>query len=110
MKDRQYGVLPWALRGLLLGMAALLLLGSGGLVCLLLGHRDLTQHVARLEARLEAMEGGPRHTDPPEPLHHSRRRRGAEAPGGDHQDALMMMTYSRVPVRRPTFIHWTDLT
>ncbi|XP_030223003.1 gliomedin isoform X2 [Gadus morhua] len=99
MKDRQYGVLPWALRGLLLGMAALLLLGSGGLVCLLLGHRDLTQHVARLEARLEAMEGGPRHTDPPEPLHHSRRRRGAEAPGGDHQDALMMMTYSRVPLK-----------
>ncbi|XP_056455382.1 gliomedin-like [Gadus chalcogrammus] len=99
MKDRQYGVLPWALRGLLLGMAALLLLGSGGLVCLLLGHRDLTQHVARLEARLEAMEGGPRHTDPPEPLHHSRRRRGAEASGGDHQDALMMMTYSRVPLK-----------
>ncbi|XP_059917330.1 gliomedin-like isoform X2 [Gadus macrocephalus] len=99
MKDRQYGVLPWALRGLLLGMAALLLLGSGGLVCLLLGHRDLTQHVARLEARLEAMEGGPGHTEPPEPLQHSRRRRGAEAPGGDHQDALMMMTYSRVPLR-----------
>ena len=105
MKDRQYAALPWALGGLLLGMAVLLLLGSGGLVCLLLGHRDLTQHVARLEARLEAMEGGPLPPDPPEPLHHSRRRRGAEAPGAEDQDALMMMTYSRVPVRKPTFIH-----
>ena len=103
MKDRQDVVLSGAQRGLLLGVAALQLLGSGGLVCLLLGHRDLTQHVARLEARLEAVEGGVLHPDPPEPLHHSRRRRGA--PGAEDQDALMMMTYSRVPVRTPTFIH-----
>ncbi|CAL8356837.1 unnamed protein product [Lota lota] len=110
MKDREDVVLPRGLRMLLLGMAALLLLGSAGLVCLLLRHRDLTQHVTRLEARLhvvsqgcgslravgEAVEGGP--LQDPEPLHRSRRRRGAEAPGWEDQDVLMMMTYSRVPV------------
>ncbi|CAL8261398.1 unnamed protein product [Merluccius merluccius] len=100
MKDRESVVLQWALR-------ALLLLGSAGLVCLLLlRQQDLTQHVARLEARLhavsqscgslrEAVEGGPALDPGRRP---SRRRRRAEAPGGEDQDMMLMMTYSRVPV------------
>ena len=105
MKDRESVVLQWALR-------VLLLLGSAGLVCLLLlRQQDLTQHVARLEARLhavsqscgnlrETVEGGPA-LDPGR--RSRRRRRRSEAPGGEDQDMMMMMTYSRVPVRVPTF-------
>ncbi|KAJ3596130.1 hypothetical protein NHX12_002539 [Muraenolepis orangiensis] len=105
MKAREEVVFPWALRVLLLGTVAVLLLGSAGVVCLLLRQGELTQHVARLEARLhvvsqscgslraagETLEGlGPE-------LH--RRRRGAEAPAGEDQDVMMMMTYSRVPLK-----------
>jgi len=103
MKDRENVVLPWALQALLLGMAVLLLLGSAGLLCLLLRHRELTQHVARLDAELHAVSRGP--ALGPGLLRGSRMRRGAEDPGGkkNQDDVLMMMTYSRVPVR-PTSI------
>ncbi|KAG7281020.1 hypothetical protein CRUP_016652 [Coryphaenoides rupestris] len=122
MKDRGNVVLPWALQVLLLGTVVLLLLGSAGLLCLLLRHRELTQHVARLDAELhavsrtcgtlleaaeageagetghEAVEGGP--APGPGLLRGSRMRRGAKDPGGEgnQDDMLMMMTYSRVPV------------
>ncbi|KAK0139008.1 hypothetical protein N1851_024428 [Merluccius polli] len=107
MKDRESVVLQWALR-------ALLLLGSAGLVCLLLlRQQDLTQHVARLEARLhavsqscrslrEAVEGGPALDPGRRP---SRRRRRAEAPGGEDQDMMLMMTYSRVPALLDHQVH-----
>ncbi|KAM4619069.1 uncharacterized protein ACJ7VT_008295 [Polymixia lowei] len=114
MKDGGTAVLPRTLRVLLVAMCAVLALSSAGLAFLLAQHRDLTQHLVRLDAQLQALSRsrGPRtgilrtshpgEGGQPRQIHRSKRSRGEEltySRGKEEKDTLMMMTYSMVPLK-----------
>ncbi|TNN87065.1 Gliomedin [Liparis tanakae] len=95
---------------LLVGMCALLLLSSGGLVFLLVRQKDLTEELVRLDAQVQVLSescrlqaGVLRPSDPAEAgellkLQRSRRNQEGKPTGGEgDKDMMMLMTYSMVP-------------
>ncbi|XP_031715614.1 gliomedin-like [Anarrhichthys ocellatus] len=101
-----------ACKGLLVGMCALLLLSSGGLVFLLVRQKELTEELVRLDAQVQVLSqscrlqaGVLRPTDPAEAgelkkLQRSRRNQeGEPTQSEDEKDMMMLMTYSMVPVK-----------
>lgn len=91
---------------------ALLLLSSAGLLYVLLRQTELTQELLRLDAQMQALsrscrlQVGTLTVDPAaedgEVKNLRRRRRnqeGAATSSQDEKDVLMLLTYSRVPVR-----------
>ncbi|XP_061577629.1 uncharacterized protein LOC133444119 isoform X2 [Cololabis saira] len=107
MKDGS-GFLVWKV--LLLGVCVLLLLGSAGLLLLLVQHQGLSRDMLRLESQMQELEQRCRlqaRILPAEPgeaaelkkLHRSRRDQEGEPEQVLDQDMMMMMTYSMVPVK-----------
>lgn len=99
---------------LLVGMCALLLLSSGGLVFLLVKQKELTEELVRLDAQVQVLSqscglqaGVLQPSDPAEAvellkLQRSRRNQEGKPTGGEgEKDMMMLMTYSMVPVRHP---------
>ncbi|XP_068578539.1 gliomedin-like isoform X2 [Cebidichthys violaceus] len=99
------------LKWLLVGMCALLLLSSGGLVFLLVRQKELTEELVRLDAQVQVLSqsrlqaGVLQPTDPTEAgelkkLQRSRRNQeGEPTQSEDEKDMMMLMTYSMVPVK-----------
>lgn len=97
--------------GVLVGMCALLLLSSAGVLYLLVQQRQLVEELLRLDAQVQALsrscrpqagEQPPAEAGEPRSLHRSRRHQeGPAAPRQDGKDVMMLMTYSMVPVRHP---------
>ncbi|XP_056273231.1 gliomedin isoform X2 [Pseudoliparis swirei] len=97
---------------LLVGMCALLLLSSGGLVFLLVRQKELTEELVRLDAQVQVLSqscglqaGVLQPSDPAEAvellkLQRSRRNQEGKPTGGEgEKDMMMLMTYSMVPVK-----------
>uniref|UniRef100_A0A8C3A0W5 Olfactomedin-like domain-containing protein n=1 Tax=Cyclopterus lumpus TaxID=8103 RepID=A0A8C3A0W5_CYCLU len=110
MKEGSGVFLAWKV--LLVGMCALLLLSSGGLVFLLVRQKELTEELVRLDAQVQVLSqscmlqaGVLRPADPAEAgelkkLQRSRRNQeGKPTPSEDEKDMMMLMTYSMVPVK-----------
>ncbi|CAK6961528.1 gliomedin-like isoform X5 [Scomber scombrus] len=99
-----------ALKALLTGMCALLLLSSAGVVFLLAKHKELTEEVVRLDAQMrELSQERFLYTDLEEAGQlktlRSRRSQGGETKQShdkDEKDMLLLMTYSMVPIK--TFV------
>ncbi|XP_051236615.1 uncharacterized protein LOC127352364 isoform X2 [Dicentrarchus labrax] len=108
MKERSGVFLAWKV--LLVGMCALLLLSSAGLVYLLVRQGELTEELLRLDAQMQALSqscslrAGVLPMDPTQAgelkkLHRSRRNQENPTQSQDEKDMLMLMTYSMVPVK-----------
>ncbi|XP_037624098.1 gliomedin-like isoform X12 [Sebastes umbrosus] len=103
MKERNGVIVAWKV--LLVGMCALLLLSSAGLVFLLVRQRELTEELVRLDAQVQVLSQSCRLQEGVLPeagelkkLQRSRRNQ-EEEPGQDEKDMMMLMTYSMVPVK-----------
>lgn len=121
MQDRS-GVLPpwWKALALAAAACALLLLSSAGLLYLLARQRELTEELLRLDAQMQEvlrrcrLQEGTAAPPSPHPaeelklLHRSRRdENGTVTRGQDEKDAMLMVTYSMVPVRNQnTFLNF----
>ncbi|KAL4613330.1 gliomedin-like isoform X2 [Arapaima gigas] len=111
--------LPWGLRAMLLGLSSLTLLTGAGLLLLLSQHMQLSGRLAQMESRLQELTEssgvellteavGTRDPNPShqaEQYQYSREKRSQDhspAEGirrAQHENMMMMMTYSMVPVR-----------
>lgn len=116
MEEKTEDAVAW--RVLLVGMCLLLLLTSGGLVYLLLHHRQLSDEMVSLGVQVQALSQSCRLqvslplSEPGEggsvrglrTLRRSRRNQGENPQHSldkDEKDTLTLMTYSMVPVRTP---------
>ncbi|XP_039664638.1 uncharacterized protein LOC120564055 isoform X1 [Perca fluviatilis] len=109
MKEKSGVFLAWKV--LLVGMCALLLLSSAGLLFLLVRQKELTEQLVRLEAQMQVLsqscrlQAGVLAVEPAEAaelkkLQRSRRNQEGEATQSqDEKEMLMLMTYSMVPVK-----------
>ncbi|XP_029289231.1 uncharacterized protein LOC115009412 [Cottoperca gobio] len=107
MKERCGLFLAW--KELLVGMCALLLLSSGGLVFLLVRQKELTEELVRLDAQMQVLSQSCRlqaevlPMDPAEAelkkLQRSRRDQQGDTKSQEEKDMLMLMMYSMVPVK-----------
>lgn len=90
-------------------MCVLLLLSFGGLVVLIVWHKELTQELVRLDAQVQELSqicrlqaailpADPEEAGELQKQQRSRRNLEEEPTEEDH-DMMMMMTYSMVPVR-----------
>ncbi|KAM4572863.1 uncharacterized protein PAE49_007891 isoform 2-T2 [Odontesthes bonariensis] len=95
---------------LLAGMCVLLLLGSAGLVFLLLQHKELAEEVARLDFQIQELSQSCRlqarilpeqlgEAGELKKLHRSRRNQEGDPAESQDKDMLMLMTYSMVPLK-----------
>lgn len=105
---------------MLAGMCGLLLLGSAGLVFLMVQHKELTKELVRLESEMQELsqrcrlQAGLLPDDLGEAgelrkLHRSRRDQEGDPAQDQDQDMLMLMTYSMVPVRHLNACIWALL-
>ncbi|XP_018618990.2 gliomedin isoform X1 [Scleropages formosus] len=110
---------PWGLRALLFGVSSLTLLAGAGLLLLLSQHTQLSGRLAQLEKRLQELserslvqlltEASSDHDPDPDRevvgYQYSRDKRSQDQwpqeglRRAEHEDMMMMMTYSMVPVR-----------
>ncbi|XP_028441597.1 gliomedin-like isoform X4 [Perca flavescens] len=109
MKEKSGVFLAWKV--LLVGMCALLLLSSAGLLFLLVRQKELTEQLVRLDAQMQVLsqscrlQTGVLAVEPTEAaelkkLQRSRRNQEGEATQSqDEKEMLMLMTYSMVPIK-----------
>ncbi|XP_035858694.1 gliomedin-like isoform X5 [Sander lucioperca] len=109
MKEKSGVFLAWKV--LLVGMCALLLLSSAGLLFLLVRQKELTEQLVRLDTQMQVLsqscrlQAGVLAVEPAEAaelkkLQRSRRNQEGEATQSqDEKEMLMLMTYSMVPVK-----------
>ncbi|XP_078113280.1 uncharacterized protein LOC144522230 [Sander vitreus] len=109
MKEKSGVFLAWKV--LLVGMCALLLLSSAGLLFLLVRQKELTEQLVRLDAQMQVLSQSCRlqaeilAVEPAEAaelkkLQRSRRNQEGDATRSqDEKEMLMLMTYSMVPVK-----------
>ncbi|KAL6106599.1 uncharacterized protein ACO6RY_10435 [Pungitius sinensis] len=105
MEERSAAFLAWKV--LLVGMCALLLMTSGGLVFLLVRQKELMEELVRLDVQVQVLSRscGLQATDPAEapglekPRRSRRNQEEQPRQSEDEKDMMMLMTYSMVPVK-----------